>query len=78
MAKKGEINPKRLPSGHAKVEFIRNRDEICSLLAAGHSMLEVHRRLTEKGRITMSPSSFKNLCRPDTVRARNERRRKQT
>lgn len=74
-AKKGEKNPVRLPYGFAKVQFIENIAEIKKMLEEGHAMIHVYRHLIEEGKITMSETSFKNLCRPDTVRARKERKK---
>jgi hypothetical protein len=48
-------NDKRsLPKNAAKVEFIRIVADVQSMLQAGYNLRNVHEKLTELGRITMS------------------------
>ena len=75
-AKKGEKNPKRLPPGEARVQFIANIDEINRMISEGYPMMHVYRHLIEDGKITMSAASFKNLCRPETVIARRLKKKR--
>lgn len=75
MAKRGEKNPKRLGYGMAKVEFIANFDEISKMIGKGFTMTDVYNNLITRKKISMSISSFKNLCKPDVVKLRNQRRR---
>lgn len=73
MARRGEKNPPRLGYGFAKVEFIANFDEISNLIGQGLTMTDVYKLMIMKKKITMSIASFKNMCKPDMVKARNKR-----
>ena len=61
-AKKGE--KKKLNPGCARVEFIKNIDEIKKLIEDGHSFRNIHRILTERGKITMSYSALYKYINP--------------
>lgn len=54
----------RKPGGYARVEFIKNIDEIAKLLSEGHTISSAYRILSESGKITMTLRHFHNLCNP--------------
>ena len=70
MAKKGEKNPQRAGYGLAKVQFIENLPEITELIARGYFMKDVYDHLVENKKITMSISSFRNMCKPTRTKER--------
>lgn len=49
---------KKLNPGCARVEFIKNIEEIKQMIIAGYSLRSIHRKLLEEEKITMSYSSF--------------------
>ena len=65
--------------GYARVEFIKNIEEIKKLLADGHTMTTVHKILFEAGKITMPQRTLSGLINPDIAirhRAKKKRERK--
>lgn len=75
MAKKGEKNPLRVGYGIAKVQFLENLPEITRLIARGYFMKDVYEHLIENKKITMSISSFRNMCNPTRTKERIKRYR---
>ncbi|MCL2791130.1 MAG: TraK family protein [Desulfobulbus sp.] len=63
-AKKGEMNPVRLPRGAARVQFVAHLDEIKRLLGKGYSLQRIYNTLLEAGKITMAPRTFTKIARP--------------
>ena len=57
-------NRNKLKPGEARVEFIKNIDEIKEMLLAGHSIMGIHRMLTEKNKITMSYQALYRFIHP--------------
>ena len=55
---------KRIEHGQARVEFIRNLDEIRKMLGEGYTIRAIHRKLIEDGKITMSYTSLHQFVHP--------------
>jgi len=49
---------KKLNPGCARVEFIKNIEEIKQMIIAGYSLRSIHSKLLKEEKITMSYSSF--------------------
>jgi hypothetical protein len=54
----------KLKPGEARVEFIKNIDDIKEMLLAGHSIMGIHRILTEQNKITMSYQALYRFIHP--------------
>ncbi|WP_409070298.1 TraK family protein [Desulfobulbus sp.] len=63
------------PRGYARVEFIKNIEEIKKMLIDGHSISSVYHSLFDAGKITMPYRTFYSIVRPDVIIRHREKKR---
>lgn len=63
----------RIRSGMGRVEYLANKDLIHDLLRQGYTLVSIHEKLKEKGKLTLSYSTLNGLVKPPKRKSKKKK-----